>query len=159
MVFEIIEEVNILMNGFQKEVKTRFNIDFSLFNKTEDERIYIINKEKINSVPVQESAILRVIEQLESLNYPIKIKTDYKGHFVGIHEHEKWLTEWDKRADELIDKEFSSFDKAKEIKAYYFDIIKDVETFEKINLKNHIGIYSFLTPKSIMLIFPILAQL
>ncbi len=147
MVFEIIEEVNILMNGFQKEVKTRFNIDFSLFNKTEDERIYIINKQKINTIPVQESPILRVIEQLESLNYPIKIKTDYKGHFMEIHEHEKWLNEWNKRADELIEKEFDYFDKAKEIKAYYFDIIKDVDAFTKNKFKEPYWNLFFFNPE------------
>lgn len=128
MVFEIIEETNILMNGFQKEIKTRFNIDFSLYNKTEDERIYIINKEKINTLPVQENAFLKVIEELETLNYPIKIKTDYKGHFMEIEDHESWLLEWNEKADKLIDK-FDNFEKAKEIKDYYYNLIKDKEAF------------------------------
>lgn len=134
MIFEIIEETTILMNGFQKETKTRFNIDFSLFSKTEDERIYIINKEKIHTIPIQENAFLRIVEELETLNYPIKIKTDYKGHFVEIFEHEKWLEEWDSRAQELIEK-FDYFDKAKDVKEYYYNIIKDREVFTKAKFK------------------------
>jgi hypothetical protein len=134
MVFEIIEETTILMNGFHKEIKTRFNIDFSLFKKTEDERIYIINKEKINTIPVQENAFLRIVEELETLNYPIKIKTDYKGHFVEIFEHQKWLKEWEQKAEELIGS-FDYFDKAKDVKEYYYNIIKDQETFTKNKFK------------------------
>lgn len=128
MVFEIIEETSILMNGFQKEIKTRFTIDFSLYNKTEDERIYIINKEKINALPVQENAFLRVIDELETLNYPIKIKTDYKGHFIEIEDHESWLVDWNIKANKLIEK-FDDFEKAKEIKEYYFNLIKNKSEF------------------------------
>lgn len=134
MVFEIIEETNILMNGFQKKLKTRFNIDFSLHNKTEDERIYIINKERINTIPVQDNAFLKILEEFETLNYPIKIKTDYKGHFMEIYDHENWTIEWDKKADELIE-ELGDLENAKEIKANYFEIIKDQELFTKNKFK------------------------
>ncbi|VXB92679.1 conserved hypothetical protein [Flavobacterium sp. 9AF] len=134
MVFEIIEEVSVLMNGFQKESKIRFNIDFSLYNKTDDERIYIINKEKINTLPIQENVFLQLIEELENLNYPIKIKTDYKGHFLEIEDHEKWLMEWNVKADKLIEN-FHSFDKAKEVKDYYYELIKDKDNFTKNKFK------------------------
>lgn len=147
MVFEIIEENSILMNGFHKELKTRFTIDFSLYTKTADERIYIINKERINTIPVQESAILRVIDQLETLNYPIKIKTNYKGDFIEIHDHENWLLEWNKRADELIKSEFNYLEKAGEIKEYYYNIIKDQETFTKNKFKEPYWNLFFFNPE------------
>ena len=134
MIFEIVEEVSILMNGFQKESKTRFNIDFSLYNKTEDERIYIINKERIHTLPIQENAFLKVVDELEALNYPIKIKTDYKGHFLEIEDHENWLLEWNQKAEKLLI-DSPDFDKAREVKEYYYDLIKDQETFTKIKFK------------------------
>ncbi|CAM3750006.1 hypothetical protein FLGE108171_13275 [Flavobacterium gelidilacus] len=134
MVFEIVEEVNIQTNGFLKKLKTRFMISFLLFNKTEDERIYIINKEKINNLPVQENEFLSIQEEFEALNFPIKIKTDYKGHFIGIHDHETWLAEWDLKAEEVIEMHEDP-ERARSVKNKYFDVIKDENFFTKNKFK------------------------
>lgn len=128
MIFEIIEEINIMTNGYQKKLKNRFMISFLLFNKTEDERVYIINKEKINTFPVQENHFLSIQEEFENLNYPIKIKTDYKGHFSGIYEHEVWLAEWDLKAKAVVERHKNS-PEIIDFKSKYYDTIKDETIF------------------------------
>ena len=134
MVFEIVEEVNIQTNGFLKKEKTRYVISFVLFNKTEDERVYVINKEKINTIPIQANEFLSIQEEFENLNFPIKIKTDYKGHFAGLHDYEKWLSEWDLKAEELIVKHQDP-ERARSVKNKYFDVIKDEDFFTKNKFK------------------------
>src|SRR5690606_13074559 len=123
-----VEEINVMTNGYQKKLKNRFMISFLLFNKTEDERVYIINKEKINTFPVQDNYFLNIQEEFENLNYPIKIKTDYKGHFSSIYEHEVWLAEWDLKAKAVIEKHKSS-PEIIDFKNKYYDTIKDETIF------------------------------
>lgn len=134
MVFEIVEEINILTNGFQKKMKTRYTISFLLFNKTEDERVYIINKEVINTIPVQENEFLSIQEKFENLNFPIKIKTDYKGQFIGIYDHDTWLAEWNLKAEALVFNHKHS-ERMTIIKDNYFESIKNEEVFTKNKFK------------------------
>ena len=134
MIFEIIEEVTIIANGFQNNLKTRFIIDFSLLHKTEDNRIYSIKKEKINTISVYDNNLSKIISELEDYNYPIKIKTDYKGDFLEIYDHENWLVDWYNRTNDILIKYDNSQDVI-DIRERYYEMLKDKELFTKSKFK------------------------
>jgi hypothetical protein len=128
MVFEVTQSLTITMNGFQSSIKTRFEIEFLIHEKTEDKRIYIIKKAKVATLPISDNDNLKVVEELEWHTYPIKIATNLEGHFFGMLEHEEWLGNWEKNTQSII-KEYGNSANVKDIWNKYYEVAKDEKAF------------------------------
>ena len=145
MIFEVIQSLSISINGQQSNLKTNFEIDFEIQEKTNSERIYIIKKEKATNVDDNENSHLIILEQLEWLTYPLKIATNLDGAFLRILDFNKWLMSWEQNAQLLLD-EYDNLENLKDIRDKYYEIVKDEQIFTANKFKEPFWNLIFFSP-------------
>ena len=128
MIFEVIQSLNISVNGHQSSLKTNFEIDFEIQEKTNSERIYIIKKARDTKVDNNDNSHLVILEQLEWFTYPLKIATSLEGNFLRMLDHKKWLDNWKHNVQLLLD-EYDNLENLKDIRDKYYEIVKDEQLF------------------------------
>jgi hypothetical protein len=128
MVFEVTQSLAVTMNGFQTTLKTRFDVVFLIQEKTDQGRVYLINKSKIVAIPIDDNNYLKVIEDLEQYTYPIKIETNNEGHFKKILDHTTWLKEWEQKTLAIVE-EYGNSENVKDMRNNYLEVIKNESLF------------------------------
>ena len=145
MIFEVIQSLTISINGHQSSLKTNFEIDFEIQEKTNSERIYIIKKDKATNIDDNENSHLVILEQLEWFTYPLKIATNLEGNFLRMLDHKKWLTSWEQKAQLLLD-EYDNLENLKDIRDKYYEIVKDELKFTANKFKEPFWNLLFFSP-------------
>jgi hypothetical protein len=145
MVFEVTQSLAITMHGFQNILKTRFNVEFLALNKDENKRVFGIKKNKFPNIPASDDSYSEIIEELDQYIYPIEIETDLEGNFLEILNYSKWLKNWELKT-ESIHLKFKDSQNAKNIRAKYFETIKDKDKFIENRFKEPFWNLLFFNP-------------
>ena len=103
MVFEVTQSLTITTNGFQTSIKTKFEVEFLVLEKSGERRIYGIRKAKVATIPISDNNYLQIAEELEWQTYPIEIETDLDGNFIKMLNHKKWLKNLEQVTQSLIE--------------------------------------------------------
>ena len=138
MVFEVTQSLTITTNGFQTSIKTKFDVEFLVLEKSGERRIYGIRKAKVATIPISDNNYLQIAEELEWQTYPIEIETDLDGNFIKMLNHKKWLKNLEQVTQSVIE-EFDNSENVKEIRNKYLQVAKNEENF--ISFKH--GAYEF----------------
>lgn len=134
MVFEVTQSLTITTNGFQTSIKTKFDVEFLVLEKSGERRIYGIRKAKVATIPISDNNYLQIAEELEWQTYPIEIETDLEGNFIKMLNHKKWLKNLEQVTQSVIE-EFDNSENVKEIRNKYLQVAKNEENFIQSKFK------------------------
>jgi hypothetical protein len=134
MIYKVEEKIKIKYNSFHKKMKTNFDFDVVLYNKNKEERFYLVNRNNVINIPEIDNNFVKLLSELEEINYPLKVKTNTKRVFIDIEDFDNWLKEWQIKASKISEK-YNNEENIKDIVDNYYQIIKNKDVFIKNKFK------------------------
>ncbi len=83
--------------------KTNFDFDVVLYNKNKDEKFYLVNRKNVITNSETDNNFVKLLSELEEINYPLKVKTNTKRVFIDIEDFDNWLKEWKEKASDILE--------------------------------------------------------
>jgi hypothetical protein len=134
MIYKIEENISFRSNDFHKEMKTNFNFDVELYDRNKEEKFYLVNRKNFNTTQEIDNNFVKLLSDLETINYPIKVKTDTNRKLIAIEDFKNWLNEWKEKANKVCEN-YGNEDNIKELINNYYSIIQNEEVFIKNKFK------------------------
>jgi hypothetical protein len=130
MIYKVEEKIKIKYNSFHKETKTNFDFEVALYNKNKEEIFYLINRKNVITNSETDNNFVKLLAELEEINYPLKLKTNRNRVFIDIEDFDNWLKEWQIKASKISEK-YDNSENIKTIIDDYYQIIKNKDVFIK----------------------------